>query len=87
MNQRTRRREEVEVSGEEKYAEHCIRKRGGGGGGEGGDWGVKETAKRGDGRASGRERLGRGRKKKKRGEKKKGFEDSRDEESSGWVVE
>lgn len=37
MNQRTRRREEVEVSGEEKYAEHCIRKRGGGG--EGGDWG------------------------------------------------
>lgn len=31
MNQRTRRRERVEVSGEEKYAEHCIRKRGGGG--------------------------------------------------------
>lgn len=29
--------EGVEVSGEEKYAEHCIRKRGGGG--EGGDWG------------------------------------------------
>lgn len=91
MNQRTRRRERVEVSGEEKYAEHCIRKREGGGGGEGGDWGVKETAKRGDGRASGRKReIGERKKEEKERRKKKrirGFSRRRVEWLGGRIIE